>query len=176
MSTSFCFSSATPFSHCQPLAVFYHLPSYWSVILPLLILSYYVSLSSSLTDHPSLQMTSTQRHQRNGKRNRENRELEGRGLVLRFQLYSLKEWWWRMIERMTLHHFLTGKTVWQIGCAHTHTYTHTHSHTHAQIQQCWQENSLLPGQSIHLLLPLCLYACTIGYWQTHTSIVLYIVL
>lgn len=44
--------------------------------------------------------------------------------------------------------------------------SHTHIHTHAQTQQCWQENSLLPGRSIHLLLPLCLCACTIGYWHT----------
>lgn len=41
----------------------------------LLILSYYVSLSSSLTDHPSLQMTSIQRHQRNGERNRKKKTM-----------------------------------------------------------------------------------------------------
>lgn len=56
-------------------------------------------------------------------------------------------------------------------CAHTHT------DTHAQKQQCWQENSLLPGQKNHLLLPFCLCACTIGYRTSkHTSAVLFIVL
>lgn len=134
------------FSLSQPV-IFSSLSELWYSFL-LLILSYYVSFSSSLTDHPSVQVTSIQRHQRNTGRNRKKqweRQIEkSRWQVLRFQLYWLKE-----LEGVTLHHFLTGKTVWQNGSLHTHT--HRYSNVDRKTACCQDKVSIycFPSISVH---------------------------
>lgn len=73
-----------------------------------------------------------------------------------------------MRERMTLQHFLTGKTVWQSG--RTYTLMHRYSNVDRKTA-CCQDRVFIycfPSVSVH------------APWgtdkHTHTSIVLYIVL
>ena len=158
----FCSHFSVSTSPC----VCYRLYSCWSAIV--ISSTYPVILcfpSSSLADHPSLQMTSTQRHQRDVERNRRKTMRKRAGgplaMVLRFLLYHWlrdcgggwqKEW--------------HSAVSWLEKLFGTNDCTRTL--TLAQIQPCWQENSLLPGRRFHLLLPLGLCSCTIEYTHTHT--------
>lgn len=114
---------------------------HWSVI-PLsstypVILCFLVLLPHWPSITPNDKYTKTSEGWRERQTKLWDRELEGCCLVFSFQVYWLKEWW-RMIEKMTLHHFLTKKKFGSFGrmVLHTHSCTDTCSNVDRKTACC----------------------------------------
>ena len=101
----------------------------------LLILSYYVSSSSSLTDHPSLQMTGTQRHQTNREKTTTRKRASSLACVKISSVLTegvVEDD--RKNDTRLFPDWKNSLAEWSL--THTHTHTHTHTDVHAQKQQC----------------------------------------
>ena len=105
------------------------LPTDLRYLFLLLILSYYVSSSSSLTDHPSLQMTSTQRHQTNRKKTTTRKRASSLACVKISSILTegvVEDD--RKNDTRLFPDWKNSLAEWSLSLSHTHT--------HAQKQQC----------------------------------------
>ena len=122
----------------------------------LLILSYYVSSSSSLTDHPSLQMTGTQRHQTNREKTTTRKRASSLACVKISSVLTegvVEDD--RKNDTRLFPDWKNSLAEWSLTHTHTHTHTQMCMHRNSNVDRktaCCQDGVFIycfPSVSVH---------------------------